>query len=415
MRSHVLAISLLTAASCRRAPTEAAPAKQQHSPPSSQTAFYASSFKKTPTVAAMTAVGRALFFAPELSASGKLACASCHDPGHAFGPPTDLPVQLGGTDGRRSGLRAVPSLRYLQAVPRFNEHYQDSDGDGTDQGPAGGYTWDGRAQSVHDQARLPLFSPLEMSNPSPDALIARLRSSRYAAQLRETFGDDVLETTDRGLKAVLMALEVYQQSPTEFYPYDSKFDFYLRGKVSLSDREARGLRLFNDPAKGNCASCHPSQVKEGAFPAFTDYGFVALGVPRNAAIPANSDSRYFDLGLCGPLRTELSQRKQYCGLFRTPSLRNVTLRRQFFHNGAVRTLQDVLRFYSERDIHPEKWYPRASDGTVRKFDDLPPQYHDNVNMDPPFGRSRAHGSALSSGEMADIIAFLETLKDGYRP
>jgi cytochrome c peroxidase len=62
----------------------------------------------------------------------------------------------------------------------------------------------------------------------------------------------------------------------------------------------------------------------------------------------------------------------------------------------------------ERDVQPEKWYPRG------KFDDLPSQYQGNVNMDPPFGRSRADGPALSDAEIDDIIAFLGALKDGYR-
>src|ERR1700722_13093295 len=73
-------------------------------------------------VAALTRLGRALFFDPSLSASGKLACASCHDPAHAYGPPSDAAVVLGGTDMRQPGVRAVPSLRYLQAVPQFDEH-----------------------------------------------------------------------------------------------------------------------------------------------------------------------------------------------------------------------------------------------------------------------------------------------------
>ena len=102
-------------------------------------AFYATRFAKRPTVPALTALGRALFFDPALSASGRLSCATCHDPTHAYGPANDLAVQLGGRYGSRAGVRAVPSLRYLQSVPRFDEHYHDSEGDnGVDQGPAGG-------------------------------------------------------------------------------------------------------------------------------------------------------------------------------------------------------------------------------------------------------------------------------------
>ncbi len=363
--------------------------------PPSQKSFYANTFEKTPTVDAMTALGRSLFFAPELSASGSLSCASCHDPARAFTPNNDLSVQLGGADGRTAGLRAVPSLRYLQNLPPFNEHYQDSDGDGSDQGPAGGYTWDGRAQSAHDQARAPLFSPFEMANANPEQLIARITQSRLAPSLRATFGEHALDRTDSALKAILMSLEVFQQSPKEFYPYDSKYDAFLRGQTKLDEREARGLAVFNDPAKGNCASCHPSQIKDGNFPPFTDFGFVALGAPRNPAIPANADPSHFDLGLCGPLRTDFAGRDEYCGLFRTPTLRNVTLKRRWFHNGVFKSLKEVLHFYSQRGA---------------AFDDLPARAKKNVNREPPFNSRRA---ALTDGEIADLLAFLGTLQDGF--
>ncbi|MGH7034116.1 MAG: cytochrome c peroxidase, partial [Stellaceae bacterium] len=79
---------------------------------------------------ALSALGSKLFRDPSLSASGKLACASCHDPANAFGPDGVEPVALGGRDMHHLGLRAVPSLRYLQTVPQFTEHYYDSDDEG---------------------------------------------------------------------------------------------------------------------------------------------------------------------------------------------------------------------------------------------------------------------------------------------
>ena len=124
--------------------------------------------------------------------------------------------------------------------------------------------------------------------------------------------------TALAFKGVLLALETFQQTPAEFYPYSSKYDAFLRHEASLSGDELRGLAAFNDPAKGNCARCHPSAVRAGAFPQFTDFGYAGVGVPRNMAIPANADPGYYDLGLCGPMRTDLEQRKEYCGLFRTP-------------------------------------------------------------------------------------------------
>ena len=378
--------------------------------------FYADAFEKSPSAAAMTDIGRAIFFDVSLSASGKVACASCHDPEHAFGPPNDLPVQRGGGDGQRYGVRAVPSLKYMQNVPSFTEHYFDDEGDdGIDQGPAGGRTWDGRVQSTHDQARLPLFSPFEMANVGAADVVAKVRRARYAAQIRGAFGDRVLDDEALALKAVLLSLETFQQSPAEFYPYSSKYDAWLRHEASLSAGELRGLAAFNDPAKGNCARCHPSGIRNGAFPQFTDFGYAALGVPRNMAIPANADRRYADLGLCGPQRTDLSGKKQYCGMFRTPSLRNVAVRRVFFHNGVVHRLKDAVRFYAERDTQPQKWFPRAPGGAVLKFDDLPAEFHGNVESQPPFDRHAGDQAALSDADVDDIVLFLGALTDGYQP
>jgi cytochrome c peroxidase len=303
---------------------------------------------------------------------------------------------------------------YAQNIPAFTEHYTDDEGDDSvDQGPAGGRTWDGRAQSAHDQAREPLLSPLEMANANEHAVAAKLRRVPYAADFEAVFGSGVLRDDDRLWRAALMSLETFQQDPALFYPYTSKYDAWLRRQTTLTAQELRGLAVFNDPGRGNCAQCHPSAIKEGAFPQFTDYGYVALGVPRNPAIAANADARYFDLGLCGPLRTDLADRKGYCGMFRTPSLRNVATRRVFFHNGVMHRLVDVLRFYAERDLHPERWYPRGPDGRVKIFDDLPEPYRANVDREPPFDRVPGAAPALTAADIADLLAFLGTLTDGY--
>ncbi len=94
------------------------------------------------------------------------------------------PVQRGGADGRRFGVRAVPSLKYSAERAAVYRAFVDDEGDDSvDQGPAGGRTWDGRSQSVHDQARLPLFSPFEMANPDVGAVVAKVRHAGYAAQV----------------------------------------------------------------------------------------------------------------------------------------------------------------------------------------------------------------------------------------
>jgi cytochrome c peroxidase len=367
--------------------------------------------------AALESLGRKMFTDRSLSGSGQLACASCHSPENAFGPPNDLAVQAGGKDMRQAGFRAAPSLRYLQAVPQFTEHYYESEdeADGSiDNGPTGGLTWDGRADRRRDQARIPLLSPFEMASDSEAAVAARLRQAAYAGDVKAMFGDAVFDDDAKLFAVALEALEVYQQNPKDFYPYSSKYDAYLAGRAKLTPQELRGLAVFDDPAKGHCGNCHRSQRgNDGTPPQFSDFGLIAIGVPRNRDIAANTDPKFFDLGLCGPLRTDLSGRSEYCGLFRTPSLRNVALRKVFFHNGAVRTLRRAIEFYVERDTKPEKWYPRDQNDEVVKYDDLPAQYHENINVEPPFDRKPGDKPALSATEIDDMIAFLNTLTDGY--
>lgn len=345
--------------------------------PAADRAFYTTTFSRTPTAPELRALGALAFRDRSLSHDRKLACASCHDPAHAFGPSAP-----------RTGLRVAPSLRYLQAVPRFTEHFIDPDlDDGADQGPAGGLTWDGRAQSLHDQARSPLYGADEMALASRHELAQRLAHAPYAAQVRAILGADVFGDDERAEKALLLALEVYQQDPEAFYPYTSKFDGVIKGKVAFTPAEAHGKQLFDDPAKGNCARCHPDI---GPAPAFTDFGFVALGVPAVKGVP-------LDLGLCGPRRTDLADRTEYCGKFRTPSLRNVATRTRFFHNGSLRSLHDVVAFYATRDSDPARWPT-----------DLPAQYRSNLDIEAPFGRKTP---ALTEPEIADLVAFLGTLTD----
>ena len=391
----------------------------QAAPPAHAGAPYAPRPGRTPpSVDQLTTIGRAMFFDKSLSANGRIACASCHDPAHAFGPSNSAAVQPGVRANAR-GFRATPSLRYLHSLPPFSEHHFDNDGDDSiDLGPTGGHTWDGRANSAHEQARLPLLSPDEMGNASEEVVVRKLERSAYAEQMRTAFGADVFADSAQAFAAAMMALEVFQQSPREFYPYSSRYDAVLRGQATLTAREARGLALFNDPAKGNCASCHLSTpTPDGAFPLFTDFGHIALGVPRNVGLRANDDPRFFDLGLCGPLRSdfagkpEAADAKGYCGRFRTPSLRNVALRKVFFHNGVVGSLEEAVRFYATRDTDPRHWYSRDARGRVLRYDDLPRRYHGNVNTEPPFGGRAGSPPVLNDAEIGDIVAFLKTLTD----
>ncbi|MBB2749938.1 UNVERIFIED_ORG: cytochrome c peroxidase [Rhizobium aethiopicum] len=363
----------------------------------------------------LTTLGRKIFSDPSLSASGLQACASCHDPLHAFGPASAKPVEMGGKHMHQPGLRAVPTLRYLQAVPSFSEHYYDSEDEGdesVDNGPTGGLTWDGRVDHGADQAKIPLLSPFEMGNRDAAEVAAKLRKAPYANAIKAAFGDSVLDNPQDTFDAAAEALATFEQSGPDFYPYSSRYDAFLAGKATLTAQELHGRQLFEDPAKGNCSSCHLSEpANDGEPPQFSDFGFLGLAAPRNMAIPANSDPNYHDLGLCGPQRTDLAGHSEYCGLFRTPTLRNVALKKSFFHNGYFHTLRDVVSFYASRDSDPGRWYPKNADGTIRRYDDLPQAYWDNLNQDPPFGRKPGDAPALTDPEIDDIVAFLGTLTD----
>jgi cytochrome c peroxidase len=169
------------------------------------------------------------------------------------------------------------------------------------------------------------------------------------------------------------------------------------------------LALFNDPGKGNCAACHPSTAgADGSPPLFTDFSYDNLGVPRNSAIPANLNPAFFDLGLGGPNRTDISDATLY-GKFKVPTLRNIALTAPYMHNGKFQTLREVVNFYATRDTDPWSWYPLN-----QKFNDLPAQYQINVNRtEVPMNRNQGDVPALTPQDIDDIVAFLNTLIDGF--
>ncbi|TMV46582.1 cytochrome-c peroxidase, partial [Thioclava sp. BHET1] len=171
--------------------------------------------------------------------------------------------------------------------------------------PRGGMFWDGRADTLQAQVMGPMMSPFEMANPSRKAVYEVLKA-RYGATLKQLFGPNVLADQNQTLDEAAFTLSRYQVEDPSFHPYSSKYDAYLAGKAKLSAAEATGLKLFDDPNKGNCAACHLDQMNgDGTPPMFTDYEYEALGVPRNRAIPANHDPKFFDLGICGPLRGDI--------------------------------------------------------------------------------------------------------------
>ncbi len=348
----------------------------------------------------LAALGERIFNDTSLSQPPGQSCASCHreELAHAS---HDV-VQAGAVAGRH-GTRNSPSLRYLKFSPDFTW---------TADGPLGGFFRDGRARTLTAQAQGPFLNPLEMNNGSADEVIARIAAAPYAKDFEAVWGAGVLGDARTAFDRMATAIAAYQREADEFAPFSSRFDRWRTGQGTLSERELRGMALFNDPAKGNCAACHPSKSPApGVPPLFTDFSYDALGVPRNPAIPANADPSFHDLGVCGPTRTDASDPRG-CGAFKVPTLRNIAVTAPYFHNGAIAMLRDVVRFYVTRDTDPQRWYPTGADGTVVKFDDLPPAYRGNVNTtEAPYNRAPGEAPALNDEEIDLVVEFLQTLTD----
>ncbi|MFZ0608279.1 MAG: cytochrome c peroxidase, partial [Xanthobacteraceae bacterium] len=362
---------------------------------------------------------------------------------HAYGPPGNFPVMQGGPHLSRPGTRAVPSLTYLERQPSFaigpdNEENENvnvaqlvglsrsavrvektatqASQSATNMVPQGGLFWDGRADTLQDQALSPLLDPREMDGGSIAAVAGTLQRAPYAPRFTALFGTSVWTDTRLSVSEALFAVARYQIEEPSFHPYTSKFDDWLEGKARFSAAELRGYLLFNDPTKANCAGCHVDQPsRDGLPPLFTDHQFEALGAPRNTALAIDNNPAFFDLGICGPYRSDMASDPQYCGLFMTPTLRNAATRHAFFHNGVFSSLKQVLNFYDFRDTEPGKIYPRGFDGAVQKFNDLPPRYLANIDVaDPPFNRKLGDTPAMTEQDEADVITFINTLVDGYR-
>lgn len=429
----------------------------------------------TPAAAALPSAaaiaGKALFFDTSLSASARQSCGTCHVPSRAFtaDPQTDqgLPVPLGGPHMDQTGIRNAPSLMYASFTPPFS----------LAKGPVGGFFRDGRASTLATQAEQPFLTPFEMANHDAAEVVGRLRQSAASlAAFVAAYGEGVLSDPETALEDMGLAIAAYESEDPAFHPFTSKFDYWLQGKAELTALEQAGLDLFNDPAKGNCTACHPSQPQRyDSHALFTDFTYDNIGVPRNWRIPANTagavspidgaalttvivpvdvptdaEYPYYDLGLCGPLepasadvnaRPDLSATTSLCGLFKVPTLRNVAITAPYFHNGVFSNLHEVVEWYVTRDINDNPGnnpnpvaagaggnpyeavgtFYTAADGSpdLYEYNDLPTQYDANVNIGeipytpPTFGGGQA--PTLSAAEIDEVVAFLCTLTDGYDP
>jgi len=333
-------------------------------------------------------LGKAIFFDANLSTPPGQACAECHSPNQGFSnPDINLPVSRG-VHRDRFGGRNDLSAAYAGFSPPL--HVDEKEGT-----YVGGNFWDGRADNLVEQAKGPFLNLLEMANPDAAAVVAKIRQATYAPLFLEVFGADALKEVDRAYHLAAEAIAAYEMSP-EVNAFSSKYDLFLKKLVTLSPAEQRGLALFEDPKKGNCAACHPSQPgADGTPPLFTDFTYDNLGVPKNPENPFyylprefNPDGpRWVDLGL-GAVVKKASEN----GKFRVPTLRNVAHTPPYMHNGVFKNLWQVVMFYSTRDVGP---WPS-------------PEVPETVN------REELGDLKLTAAEIDDIVAFMLTLSDGYR-
>ncbi|HUK01578.1 MAG TPA: cytochrome c peroxidase [Steroidobacteraceae bacterium] len=428
----------------------------------------------TPAALSLQAqAGEALFCDVTLSASGRQACSTCHVRERAFtaDPAADqgLPVPLGGRNMDLPGFRNAPSLAYASFTPGFS-----IDSDHT---ASGGFFRDGRASSLAEQAQAPFIAVFEMANQDAAEVVQRLRQSPATLQkFIAAFGSTALDHADEALADIGAAIAAYETEDADFHAFSSKFDAWQTGTAQLTAQELQGLALFNNPGKGNCAACHPSQRQEFSDHAlFTDFTYDNIGIPRNWKIPFNlpnpvspvsgvalnylpapmslpvaAEYGFYDLGLCGPFQpaaTDPAPRVVFqatttlCGLFKVPTLRNAALTAPYFHNGVFATLREAIEWYVTRDLNNNTAnnptplpagadgnpyaavgsFYIAADGTpdAYEYNDLPAQYDANVNAgETPYTPPVQFGGqspTLSSAEIDAVVAFLCTLTDGYDP
>jgi len=333
-------------------------------------------------------LGETLFIETSLSSPPGMGCVDCHDPKVAFADPDrELPVSRGVIHGRFGNRNDMP-LTYTSFIPPL--HY-----DKKEEVWVGGLFWDGRVNTLEEQAQGPPLNPVEMAAPDAAYVAGKLRDLPYAREFDKVYGKNALENDQKAYEFFSRAVAAFERT-REFNRFDSKYDFFLRGEVELTDQEQRGLVLFVAPNKGNCAACHPHTVSEdGTPPLFTDFTYDNLGVPRNPELPhytldktLNPDGyAWVDRGLGATVNDTT-----FDGNFRVPTLRNVDLTGPYMHNGYFKTLFQVVSFYNSRDVAP---WPEAETGH-------------NMN------KEELGNLGLTTNELEDIVAFMKTLTDGYK-
>lgn len=350
--------------------------------------------EETVDSARLVTLGDALFNDKGLSADRQVSCQSCHT--SALTAFSDAPHRLSAgvhhsASSPNTTVRNSPTLGYVSFIPALALAR-------TDEGSAwvGGLFHDGRADSLAAQIEGPLLGDREMGNGTKAAVIARLCASTSRDAFIAAYGADSLSTACAGSAGPAAIEQAFSrlgralaalQSTNSFQPFSSKYDASLQGKASLTARESQGLALFVRADKGNCAACHViNRDNPARQPLFTDFTYDNIGLPSVAGDAP-------DPGLFATAK--VGGDASLKGKFRVPTLRNVAVTAPYMHNGVFSDLKTAVEFYNSRDVDA-RW---AAMGAT--------DYPATVNT------SELGNLRLTADEIDAIVAFLNTLTDGY--
>ena len=254
-----------------------------------------------PPTAETIALGRRLYYETKLSKDGTLSCATCHHPDHGFADGKQFSAGMGGALGGRNAPTVYNAAYYAQQF------------------------WDGRAASLELQAAGPVQNPVEMAETLENVEQKLASDPTYLADFEKAFGPGPV-TYDKAGKAIA----AFERT---IISANSPFDRYMYGgdQTALSESAKRGLEVFRDAKKGNCAVCHTIEEKHALF---TDNKYHNLGVG------VDTKRELADLGRFKETNVDADR-----GAFKTPSLRNIALTAPYMHDGSLNTLKDVIDFY----------------------------------------------------------------------
>lgn len=294
-----------------------------------------------PSTKETIALGEKLYFSPLLSIDGTVTCASCHDPRKAFTDGQQVSTGVGGKKGNRN---APTVINAAYAAPMF---------------------WDGRAATLEAQAAGPIINPVEMAHSVEGVEQAVSSNADLRALFEKAFGPAPAGQSPVTMKRLTAAIAAFERTVLRG---NAPFDRYQYGgdRKALSPAAIRGLAVFRDAKKGNCAVCHSI---EDRYALFTDNKFHNLGVGMNP------EGELTDLG-----RFVVTNQEADMGAFRTPTLRNIAETAPYMHDGSFRTLKDVVDFY-------------VGGG----------------NANPHLDKEIKALSHLTRQERADLVAFMESL------